>query len=131
MIWRPLSQTSGRMRFVPRNWIRQARPTFASYVLVFLQVHLLGVAMLHRHGETMSPWHGLWVSGCEVQPSPASDGSLLCSACQIVHNGAAQPASALQVLPSSISVPLVFRLTTSNYRSELPAMSYGRAPPLV
>jgi len=87
--------------------------------------------MLHRHGETTVLSHGLWVSGCEVQPPPTSDRNLLCTVCQIVQNGAVQPATAPQVLPPSISVPLLPRVAPSNYRSELPVMSYGRAPPLV
>jgi hypothetical protein len=98
---------------------------------VLLQLHLLGVAILHRHGETPAVWHGIWVSGCEVQPFPTSDCNLPCTACLIVQNGAVQPARAAQVLPPSNSVPLVRRMTPSHYRSELPAMSYGRAPPLV
>jgi len=87
--------------------------------------------MLHRHGETLPLRHGLWVAGWEVQPSSTADSNLLCTACQIVQAGAVQPARAAQILPSSITVPLLRRLTTSNYRSEFPAMSYGRAPPLV
>jgi hypothetical protein len=87
--------------------------------------------MLHWHGETVAPWHGLRVSGCEAQPSPPTDSNLLCTACQIVQSSAVQPAIVVQVLPSSISVALVGRMTPIHYRSELPAMSYGRAPPLV
>jgi len=87
--------------------------------------------MLHRHGETLPVFHGLWATGSEVQPSSTADSNLLCTACQIVQNGALQPASVAQILPSSISVPLLRRMTSSNYRSELPVMSYGRAPPLI
>ena len=111
------------------NWTRQFRCAFASYLLVLLQVHLLGVAMLHWHGETMAPGHGLWVSACDVQTPSTSDSNLPCTACLIVQNGAAQPATAAQVLPSSSSVPLVRLMTPSDYRSEFSAMSYGRAPP--
>ncbi|MGD1102130.1 MAG: hypothetical protein ABSA59_08685 [Terriglobia bacterium] len=93
-----------------RNWTHQLRRAFASYLLVLLQVHLLGAAMLHRHGETTGLCHGLWVSGCEVPASPTSESNLLCTVCQIVQNGAVQPASAAQVLPPSISVPLVRRM---------------------
>jgi hypothetical protein len=98
---------------------------------VFLQVHFLGVAMLHRHGEMPVLRHGLRVAGIEVQPSPASDSNPLCTVCQIVQNGAAQPARAVQILPPSISIPLPPRAAATNYRSVLPVMSYGRAPPLV
>jgi hypothetical protein len=126
----PLSKIPVECSPVRRNRTYQFRRTLAPCLLVLLQVHLLGVAMLHRHGETTALRHGLWVAGCEVQPSPASDSNLLCAACQIVQNSAAQPASAAQVLASPTSVPLVRRMTPSNYRSELPAMGYGRAPPL-
>lgn len=87
--------------------------------------------MLHRHGETTGVRYGLWASVCEVPSSPTSESNLLCTVCQIVQNGAVQPASAAQILPPSISVPLLPRMTPSDYRPELPAMSYGRAPPLV
>jgi hypothetical protein len=116
---------------VPSNWTRQLQLAFPSYLLVLLQLHLLGMAMLHQHGETTAPWHGLWISACEAQPASTSDSNLLCTVCQIVQNSAVQPAVAAQVLPPSTSVPLVRLMTPSNYRSELPAMSYGRAPPLV
>ena len=113
------------------NLTRQFRRHLASYLLVFLQVNLMGVAILHWHGEVTAPGHGVWVSEHEVQPASTSDSNLLCTACQIVHNGAAQPASAAQVLPSSTSAPMVRLMTPSNYRAELPATNYGRAPPLV
>jgi len=87
--------------------------------------------MLHRHGETLPVCHGLWATGGEVQPASTADSNLLCTACQIVQAGAVQPASAAQIIPSSVSVPLLRRATLSNYRSDFPAMSYGRAPPLV
>jgi hypothetical protein len=93
-------------------------------------MQLLGAAMLHRHGETSALEHGLSVSTCEAQPSGTADGNLLCTVCLIVHNGAVQPANAAQVLPPSISIALLRRLAPSSYRSELPAMNYGRAPPL-
>ena len=116
---------------MPRNWAGQFRRAFASYVLVLLQVHLLGIAMLHQHDEAAASWHGLWVSGCEVQSSPAADSNILCTACQIVQHSAVQPGNAAQALPSSASVPLLRHMTPSNYRSELPVMNHGRAPPIV
>jgi hypothetical protein len=107
------------------------RRAFAPFLLVILQAHLLVVAMLHQHGETTAPRHSLCVSANEVQPSPDSKSNLLCTVCQIVHNGAVQRASAAQILPPSNSLLLLRRLATSHYRSELPALSYGRAPPLL
>jgi hypothetical protein len=116
---------------VARNRIPQIRRAFAPYLLVLLQAHLLVVAMLHQHGETTASRHSLCVSSHEVQTSPESKNNLLCTVCQIVHNGAVQPASAAQILPPSISLPLLRRMAPSHYRAELPALSYGRAPPLV
>jgi len=87
--------------------------------------------MLHWHGETMAPDHGIEVRSGATQSSPTSDSTIPCTACQIVQSGAAQPAYAIQVLPSSNSVALVRFITPSDYRSDFPAMSYGRAPPLV
>jgi len=87
--------------------------------------------MVHRHGETTELRHGLRVFGFEVPSSPTSEGNLLCTVCQIVQNGAVQPANAAPILPPSISVPLLLRITPSDCRSDLPAMNYGRAPPLV
>jgi hypothetical protein len=100
-------------------------------LLVILQAHLLVAAVLHQHGGTTAPHHSLCVSGYEVQPSSDSKGNLLCTVCQIVHNGAVQPASAAQILPPSNSLPLLRRMAPSHYRAELPALSYGRAPPLL
>ncbi len=96
-----------------------------------MQANLLVVAILHQHGETIALRQDLSVSGYEVQPSPDSKGNLLCTVCQIVHNGAVQPASAAQILPPSISLPLLRRRAPSHYRTELPALNYGRAPPLL
>ena len=115
---------------MPSNWTHQLRRAFAPYLLVLLQMHLLGVAMLHRHGETTALCHVLRVSVCDIQSSPGVDSNLLCTVCQIVQSGAAQPAGAAQVLPSPTSVPLLRLVAPSNYRSELPAMSYGRCRPL-
>jgi len=86
--------------------------------------------MLHQHGETTAPRHGLCVSGYEVQPSPDSKSNLLCTVCQIVHSGAVQAANAAHILPPSISLPLLWRMRLSHCHTELPALSYGRAPPL-
>jgi hypothetical protein len=108
----------------------QFRRALASFLLVLLQVHLLGIAMLHWHGETPTLGHGLRVDNSAVQPSPASEGNLPCTACQIVQNGAARPALVAQVLPSSKSVPLIRLTVSSIYHSEFSAMSYGRAPPV-
>ena len=113
-----------------RNLLLQFRRAFASYLLVLLQVHLLGIAMLHWHIELPAPGHGLRVDNSAVQPAPASEGNLPCTACQIVQNGAARPALVAQVLPSSKSVPLIALMASSIYYSEFSAMSYGRAPPV-
>jgi len=114
---------------VVRNRTLKIRRTFAPFLLVILQANLLVVAMLHQHGETIALRHGLCVSGHEVQPSPDSKGNLLCTVCQIVHNGAVQAASAAQILPPTNSLPVLRRMAPSHYRAELPALSYGRAPP--
>ena len=112
--------------------IARQSSVLGSYLLVFLQMHLLGIAMLHRHGEMPAPWqHVISVSACEVQSPATSDSNLLCTACQIVQHSAAQPGSAAEALPSLASIPLVRRMVPSSYRSELPAMNHGRAPPLV
>jgi hypothetical protein len=116
---------------VPRNWTAKVRRVVACYLLVLLQVHLLGVAMLHWHGGKIAPSHAPRVSASNAQPTPESDSNLLCTACLIVHNGAVQPASAAQVLPTSASVALIRRIAPNHYRAESPAMSFGRAPPLV
>ena len=114
-----------------RNLYYQFRRAFASYLLVILQVHLLGVAMLHWHGEVPTLQHGLRVENSALQQSPASDCSVPCTACQIVQSGAARAATVAQIIPSSNSVPLVRSNTPSIYHSEFSAMSYGRAPPLI
>jgi hypothetical protein len=115
---------------VLRNVFYKARRTFASSLLVLLQVHLLGIAMLHWHADPLTPEHGLRVDNSAVQPSPASEGNMPCTACQIVQNGAARPALVAQVLPLSTSVPLIRLTASSIYHSEFSAMSYGRAPPV-
>ena len=111
-------------------YVKSIRRLFASSLLVLLQLHLLGVATLHQHGETPTLRQAPAITQSDVQSSTAGDSNLLCTACQIVHNGAAQPGSAAQVLPASTTITLVRRMTPNHYRSELPAMSYGRAPPL-
>lgn len=116
---------------MPIRWIHQFRRAFASCLTVRLQVHLLGAAMLHRHGEMPARWIDLRISGCDMPPSPFSDGNPPCTACQIVHNGAVQPGGATQALPSPASIPLVRLITTSFYHSEQPATSLGRASPFV
>jgi hypothetical protein len=94
-----------------------------------LQVHLLGIAMLHRHSAP-APWHGRWVTAHHAQPSPAADDSVHCTACQIVQHSAVQPGGAAQILPSSASVPLIRRMIDNSYCSALLVTSHGRAPPL-
>jgi hypothetical protein len=116
---------------VSSNRVQEFRRAFASCLLVLLQVNLLGVAMLHWHGELPAPAHSPQVYGCEAPSSSASECNLPCTACQIVQNGAVQPADAAQVIPSSHSTPLARLLAPSFYRSEFSAISYGRAPPLV
>ena len=113
-----------------RRMTRQFRRAVTGYLLVVLQVHLLGVAMLHWHGERAAPCHGQWFCGCKVPPTPVADSNLLCTACQIVQHSAVQPASAARVLLSLTSALLPLRLATHSYHSELPAMNHGRAPPL-
>ena len=95
----PLPKIRVQCTLVARNRTTQIRRAFAPYLLVILQANLLVVAILHQHGETIALRQGLCVSGHEVQPSPDSKGNLLCTVCQIVHNGAVQPASAAQILP--------------------------------
>ena len=112
------------------NVLYPFRRALASYLLVLLQVHLLGIAMLHWHGESLMPGHGLRVDNSAVQPVPASESNLPCTACQIVQSGAARAATVAQVLPSSNSVPLVRLNTPSIYHLEFSAMSHGRAPPV-
>ena len=115
---------------MPGKSTRSSRKAWASCLLVFLQLHLLGVAMLHRHGEAVGPSSGLCVQGRETQPSSTSESGIPCAVCQIVHSGAARPAPAAQILSPVILVSWVWRLAPGGYRSVLPAMSYGRAPPL-
>jgi len=111
--------------------IRRFGYTLAVYSLVLLQVHLVCVAILHHHGETETRWHAPWVSGCGTQQSPAAGNSLPCTACQIVRHSAVQPATAMAVFQPAVSVPFPPRLTQGIYCSVRPAISYGRAPPLI
>ena len=106
------------------------RRTLTAFLLVVLQLHLFGVAALHRHGDSMAPRHGLRASAAATPFNSGADSQLLCTACQIVHHGAVQLTSAVQVLPSAASVPLARNTTPTNYLSELPAAHHGRAPPL-
>jgi hypothetical protein len=101
----------------------------AAYLLVFLQVHLLGVAMLHWHGESPAFGHGARVDRGAAQTS-TGECSIPCPACQIVQNGAARPATVAQPIPSSNAVPLDRVNAPSAYYTEFSAMSYGRAPPI-
>ena len=86
--------------------------------------------MLHWHGESPMPGHGLRIYNSQAQSLPASDCSIPCPACQIVQNAAARPAHVAQIIPTSSSVPLVRLKTPSIYHSEFLAMSHGRAPPI-
>lgn len=113
-----------------RKLLHQIPRVLSSYLLVLLQVNLLGVAMLHSHGEMPTPQRGQRVDNRVTQSSPTSDGNLPCTVCQIVQSGAAQAGHAAQVVPSSNSVPLVRLTTPSTYHLEFLAMSYGRAPPI-
>ena len=115
---------------MPGNPTRSSRKALAAYLLVLLQVNLLGVAMLHRHSEAVVPGHGLWVLGSETHPSPTSESGVPCAVCQIVHSSAVQPAPAAQIRPPATMVPLVRRLVPSDYCSVLLTINYGRAPPL-
>jgi len=111
--------------------IRRFGYTLAVYSLVLLQIHLAWVAILHHHGETATRGHAPWVSGCGTQPSPAAGNSLPCTACQIVRQGAAQPAGAAPVHSPALSVYFALCLTHNNYGSLQPVSIHGRAPPLV
>lgn len=113
-----------------RNWNYPIRRSAASYLLVILQVHLLGVAMLHWHGESNAPSHSLWAQGCDASAPASSDCSIPCPACQIVQTSSVQPASAAQVLPPENSVLLIRCMAPNDHSSDLPVMSYGRAPPV-
>lgn len=86
--------------------------------------------MLHQHGEVLRPYDGHRVYARDLQSSSAPDSSLPCVVCQIVQNGAVQVGIAAKVLRLFVSVPLDRGATARIYRSELPAMTYGRAPPL-
>ncbi|MGO8818085.1 MAG: hypothetical protein ACLQVG_25855 [Terriglobia bacterium] len=114
---------------MPRNWTTKFRRSLAPYVLMLLQLHLLGIAMLHRHGETAPVSHGLGVSGGEATAPATSDCNIPCPACQIVQTSSVQPASTAQVLPPANSVLMIRRMVPSNHCADLPVMSYGRAPP--
>jgi len=116
---------------VPAGLIRRFGYTLAVYSLVLLQVHLACISIFHRHGEMATRWHAPWVSGCGIQQSPAAGDTLPCTACQIVRHSAVRPATATVVFQPAVSVPLPPRLTQGIYRSLRPAISYGRAPPLI
>jgi hypothetical protein len=124
------SQLSVEYPSVPCNRTSKSRRIIASYLLVFLQMQLLGAAMLHQHGGLSARGRSLSVSCSDAQPRAGTDSNLLCTVCQIVQHSAVQPATSAQILPSSASVPLLRSFTAINYCSELPATNYGRAPPL-
>ena len=113
------------------NRLGDSQVVVASYLFVFLQMQLLGAAVLHRHGETMARGSGTAVAPREVPLSANSDNNFSCVVCQIVHNGAFQPATAAQVLPPSATVPLLRLLAPNDHRWDSRAMTFGRAPPLV
>ena len=110
--------------------ICRSRRAFAPSALALLQVQLLWVTMLHRHGETVVPWSAPQVQECELPQSPGVEGGVPCTACQIVRNSALQPATDMVVLQQAASIPLPPTLTRPRYHSLRPASSFSRAPPL-
>jgi hypothetical protein len=99
--------------------------------LAWLQVNLLWVAALHRHGEIEIPLGTpATFQGGNHQPQPPVEGWVICSACQIVRHSAARPASStptVQTEAGSLFSPVVVPLDFPFFH---PAALYGRAPPL-
>jgi hypothetical protein len=110
------------------------RPGILRTALVFCvalsQVHLLWIAVTHRHvADELSPRAAQFQPGVP-QPSPAADSGLLCTACQIVRHSAAMPATGTLVPEPAGSVFLRPALVLSSFCFFPLSVIYGRAPPL-
>ena len=99
--------------------------------LVFLQCHLLGLAMLHQHpARRGAATESTPVLQSASQAAPADVSELTCALCQIVRHGLALPVryspAEREVTPASH--PLLF--LPADYHSQSAAVLSGRAPPL-
>ncbi len=98
--------------------------------MMALQVHLLLVATLHHHGPA-----GLSQSAARLQTdhhvsTPALDGSLPCTACQIVRHNAVRPALITPIPELVAATPLPRSFAINHYHLLVTTVANGRAPPL-
>ena len=114
--------------------------TVTIWIVLFAQVHLLLIVVLHRHetfswpkGAPASQRASLCVLWCRalLQAPATSDNTPLCAACQIVRLSAVRPAVGIVADTPMDSAILANQNLLRCLTSFPPGALYGRAPPLV
>lgn len=105
------------------------RPAVAR-ALLFMQVNLLVIAVVHHHGSVPNPYHHRADLSHAANPSNAQNPFHFCPICQIVWRGTAQTAQAApmpRVDSPTLTIPPV---PVAIFPSITKAVVCGRAPPL-
>ena len=98
--------------------------------LALLQLHIFGVTIFHRHEAPPFPLQPSAIQQASLHEPLAVQGSLLCTACQIMRHGAVRPKVAFQPLASASLVPYLPQGVLIKIHSIQPDAFNGRAPPL-
>ncbi len=97
--------------------------------VLLAQVHLLWVAVLHRHEAVTVPVGATTVREVARHPQPAVESGVLCTACQIVRQSAARPAAGTPTPEPAAAVSLRPVVPSNEFYSYERTVVYGRAPP--
>ncbi len=98
--------------------------------MMALQAHLLMVAALHHHGSMGWSQTAAVLHSDNHLSAPALDGSLPCTACQIVRHNAVRPALTTPIPELAVARPMPRAFAISHYHLLVTTAANGRAPPL-
>jgi hypothetical protein len=97
--------------------------------LALLQLHIFWVTVFHHHDSLAFPLQPSTIQEGSQHTPLAADASLLCTACQIMRHGAAQPTVAFQLPAPATLVPFLPKRVLIKIHSLQQDAFNGRAPP--
>jgi hypothetical protein len=98
--------------------------------LALLQLHISWVTVFHRHESPPFSLKPPTVQEGSRTVPLALEASLLCTACQIVRQGALRPTLSLQAPRPGSAAPLRIAVLRNHLSSLQTIVIFGRAPPL-
>ena len=106
------------------------RRAFVGACLAWLQVNLLWIAALHRHGEIEILFRTpTTLQQGNRQPQLPVEGWVICAACQIVRHSAARPTSGAPTVRAEAQSLLYPVVVPFDFPFFHPTALHGRAPP--